>query len=283
MNGFQVASASILGRDHVGTGKNNQDALCVLRGGDEDRLVDSHLIAVVCDGCGSGAYSEFGARLGASVVANALRQELVLADRYGRHAASEVMRRVRDSVLTYLRLVVLAAVGPDRAAQAQFVQDHLLFTVVGAFVNTRVVWTFSLGDGVVYRNGDRITLEKNEGNAPAYLSYALIPGAAPQGGLDFVVHDAMSSEVSSVLIGTDGVEALVAAAEQRMPGRQELVGPIERLWTEDRFFTNKDALRRHLTLVNRDHQQIDWKRQVVDREHGPLKDDTTLVVIRRSS
>lgn len=286
---FQIASASVLGRDHVGPGKNNQDAVCVLR---RERCPDGYmvdaLIAVVCDGCGSGSNSEVGAQIGARLMARSLSESVMAVNHEARfepleRVAAKAMAEAAEHTLVYLRVLAQASVGSDPTAVAQFVKDYLLFTIVGAFVIDRVAWTFSLGDGVVYRNGERVALTPaNDRNAPAYLAYKMIPKAAPQDGLEFVIHGTVpASDVSSILVGTDGVEALVASAEQRMPGKPELVGTVDRLWTEDRFFQNKDALRRHLALVNRDWQAIDWKAQAVAREHGSLKDDTSLVVIRR--
>jgi len=54
-NQFEYASGSIIGRNHVLAGKNNQDAYHI--------SVNERFIAVVvCDGCGSGKHSEVGAK-----------------------------------------------------------------------------------------------------------------------------------------------------------------------------------------------------------------------------
>jgi len=53
---FDIAAASVIGREHARAGRNNQDALSLLAQGEV-------LAAVVADGCGSGAHSEVGAQI----------------------------------------------------------------------------------------------------------------------------------------------------------------------------------------------------------------------------
>ena len=59
---FQLAFATVAGRMHHLSGRNNQDAYAWTQG-------PGGLIAVVCDGCGSGPHSEVGAQVGARLVA----------------------------------------------------------------------------------------------------------------------------------------------------------------------------------------------------------------------
>ena len=64
---FEIAGGSVAGRSHVLAGKGNQDAY-------HWSVEERSLVAVVCDGCGSGAESEVGAALGARLlVAEAAR------------------------------------------------------------------------------------------------------------------------------------------------------------------------------------------------------------------
>ena len=64
---FEIAGGSVSGRSHVLAGKGNQDAY-------HWSVEERSLVAVVCDGCGSGAESEVGAALGARLlVAEAAR------------------------------------------------------------------------------------------------------------------------------------------------------------------------------------------------------------------
>jgi serine/threonine protein phosphatase PrpC len=65
VNSLEYAIGSIIGRNHVLAGKNNQDAYRIVSN-------EKFIIAVVCDGCGSGKHSEVGAKLGARLVINAI-------------------------------------------------------------------------------------------------------------------------------------------------------------------------------------------------------------------
>ncbi len=66
---FEIAGGSVSGRSHVLAGKGNQDAY--YWAGQETSLV-----AVVCDGCGSGASSEVGAELGARLLVAEVAREI---------------------------------------------------------------------------------------------------------------------------------------------------------------------------------------------------------------
>ena len=90
-----------------------------------------------------------------------------------------------------------------------------------------------------------------------------------------------TKEISSLLIGSDGLENLILAAENNIPGKNEKVGPINQFWEDDRYFKNPDMIRRRLTLVNRTITKTDWDNRKILKEHGLLPDDTTLIVIRR--
>jgi len=59
MDRYEIMSGSVIGHEHISLGKcligrNNQDAHKVVQ-------TPHRIVGVVCDGCGSGAHSEFGA------------------------------------------------------------------------------------------------------------------------------------------------------------------------------------------------------------------------------
>jgi serine/threonine protein phosphatase PrpC len=66
---IDVATGSVVGRDHGRTGKNNQDALAYVP-------LQEGIVAVVCDGCGSQPHSEVGAQLGAQLLTQAVARQL---------------------------------------------------------------------------------------------------------------------------------------------------------------------------------------------------------------
>jgi hypothetical protein len=145
-------------------------------------------------------------------------------------------------------------------------------------VTAEHVLVFSAGDGVWALNGELHPLGPFPGNAPPYLAYGLLkPGA---GSLKLQALRP-TAEVESLLLGTDGAAELGALHTARVPERDEPVGPLSQFWSEDRYFTNPDALRRRLSLLNREAVRADFATQRLVRVPGLLGDDTTLVVLRR--
>jgi hypothetical protein len=251
---FQIAGGSVTGQAHAAAGRNNQDAFSWEARGDG-------IVAVVCDGCGAGAHSEVGAKIGARLVAEAGARRLA-----SEAGPADLLEQVRRDVLRRLRLFATGmsadASGPGAAdAFARTVLDHFLFTVVGAIVTRRWAATFSLGDGLVILNGERRLLGPFPENEPPYLAYALL---TPSGERPFEIHRQVPvDDARSVLLASDGAVDLEALADTAVHGREEAVGPLSR------YFANRDMVRRRLAVVSRGPRG------------GLLPDDTTLVVVRR--
>ncbi len=256
---FEIAGGSLTGQAHVAAGRNNQDAFAweVNEGG---------LVAVVCDGCGSAPHSEVGAQVGARLVAGTCARFLASG-----LDPADLLQRVRRDVVQRLREVatgMTAGAPDDTAALARTVLDYFLFTVVGAVITPRWATTFALGDGLVVLNGERRQLGPFEDNEPPYLGYTLLTRSGSERSFD--VHRPVPvDEARSLLLATDGAIDLEALADRAVHGRQEPVGPLSQFWVDDRFFANRDMVRRRLAVASR----------------GPrgalLPDDTTLVVVRR--
>ena len=270
---FQVAAGSITGRSHRFAGKNNQDAYCFA-------MSDKAVAAVVCDGCSAGKHSEVGAKIGARMITGAV---IGTADQClpGSEAEATFWERIRQDVLAQLRVLSKAMGG----SLNQAVIDYFLFTTVGVLIKPDVTTVFSIGDGVYFLNDEMFRLGPFPGNEPPYLAYSLLEsfwGPDDQKKLQFNFEQiALTEKIESLLIGTDGALDLIAAQDRRVPGKEETVGPISQFWQEDKYFENPDMLRRRLTIVNRDVQQVDWKKQQVAKEKGLLSDDTTMVALRR--
>jgi hypothetical protein len=100
--------------------------------------------------------------------------------------------------------------------------------------------------------------------------------------LKFQINEIVATDsVDSILIGTDGVVNFIDSAELKLPGKEESVGDISQFWLDDRYFFNKDMVRRRLFLANKKLVRPLWSEQRMVEEKGLLPDDTTLVVIRR--
>ena len=276
---FEIAGGSVTGYEHVKTGKNNQDAFCWA-------VSDLAIAAVVTDGCSDSSHSEVGAKIGAKVVAEEIIKEArdynnsvtaLLPDTYPPYP---FWNNVRMRVLRKLDNIV-NSIGADPKTTL----DYFLFTIVGALITPWSGMIFSVGDGITFLNGEIQKLGPFPNNAPPYLGYSLL-GKSPDNirpeWLQFTVHKISDTRyIESILIGSDGLEDLINAAGENIPGKNELVGPISQFWEDDRYFKNPDMIRRKLSLINRTIAKIDWENRNVIREHGVLPDDTTLVVIRR--
>lgn len=257
---FDVAVGSVQGREHARSGRNNQDAACV-------RASEHGLVLVVADGCGSQPCSELGAQLGVRRLAQAAQARL---------ARGEAVEG--DGFLPGLREDLLGLMDGLASALGREVLGDLLFTVVGAVVTPAHTRIFSSGDGVWMLNGEVHALGPFPGNAPPYLAYALLRGEDVP-----LVSRALvpTGDVQALMLGTDGVGDLLGLAQARLPERDEAVGPLSRFWTDDRYFTNPDAVRRRLAQLNRESVRADFAERRLSRTPGLLTDDTTLVVLRR--
>lgn len=277
LDAFEIAGGSIPGRDHLGRGsvvrgRNNQDAFGWRRlaGG-------AALAAIVCDGCSTGRCSEVGAQLGIRLALRSLERRLAaqpehLALDEARAGLPRLLAGLRDDLLDDLAGLA-DALGGDPAETAR---DLLLFTVLGVLVTRSVAAVFSVGDGVWALDGVVRRIGPFPGNAPPYLGHALLGAGSAAPG--FVVEAlGPADEVRSILIATDGAADLAAAAAERVPGRDQLVGPLSQFWDDDRYLRNPDAIRRRLALLNAQAPArggSGWR-------GGLLPDDTTLVVLRR--
>lgn len=270
MKNWQFAGGSIQGRHHRTTGRNNQDALCWMCAG-------SNVVAVVCDGCGSGEHSEIGAQIGARLVTQILMHEL---SENPEEDVEAILEKARTAVLH--RVLDLAQAMGENLTQT--LCEYFLFTTVGVIMTQSQAVFFSLGDGLMFTNGEKISLGPFPNDAPPYLAYGLMKTILTQDcptTLQFQINRVSPvEELQSFLIGTDGVQDLMDVADKKLPGKEQTIGSIDALWKQDRFFANPDFVRRHLAGVNRDfigRDSVHFTRRI---EHGLLPDDTTLIVGR---
>lgn len=287
---FEVAAGSVVGRNHVLSGKNNQDAYWY-------EISDNAIVAVVCDGCSEGKHSEVGAKIGARLVTESILRNIeefpdystVLKEARGVWSTSLdlFLDNVKKDVVAELRVLTKLMGGYLK----QTVIDYFLFTVVGFIATPQNVCIFSLGDGAIIVNDSVINIGPYPDNKPPYLAYNLLGSVLDAGPprnrillstpLLQECKYAPMEEIQSILIGTDGVVDLIDATEKKTPGKDEVVGPIDQFWEDDRYFKNPDMVRRKLAMINREHKKIDWKKERIDKETGLLPDDTTLVVVRK--
>lgn len=208
-------AASVLGRSHARTGRNNQDAFAIGE-------ASGWMAAVVADGCSAGSSSEVGARLGARFAVERLL-ELV-----GQGTTPEQLgNQFKARLLADLRKLVELA-GGDAAS---FIGEHLLFTVLAAAWNGDRAVVLAAGDGLVAVDGQLQVLDSGPSNAPAYLAYGLLrESPAPT-----VLH---AGPARTVALGSDGVAELVRAEPEA----------FEALLDEELVFANPFTLQRRFNV-----------------------------------
>lgn len=157
---LRVRYGRIIGRNHMQRQQNCQDSLTVIE-------TESLAIGVICDGCGSGSSSEVGAILASSFLA----EEAAKALENGT-PLSELTVYLCTKLQTMLSWFI-AVMQPDDLSA--FVQEHLLFTVLGFAVHkdTQDVLIWAAGDGWVLM--DDQFQHRDQQNTPEYPAYALLP------------------------------------------------------------------------------------------------------------
>jgi hypothetical protein len=223
MTEIQIAGGTVIGREHVTIGRNNQDAFCWAS-------TPEATVGVVADGCGSGVHSEVGAQIGARLLTEALR---VSAAGLDCEAPKSALERLRLDLLVQVRQVAEAMGGSFN----QVVGEYFLFTLLGFVIGPRWTTIFGIGDGVFVLNGQRRVLVAAD-NAPPYAGYGLL--GPDGGGPRFEVHAALATQdLRSLLVGTDGAGEIPDLAE---------------LWTDDRYYANPYNVGRRLVQWNRTHR-----------------------------
>jgi len=271
---FEVAIGSVTGRDHILVNKNNQDASCV-------RADKEKIVVVVCDGCSEGRHSEVGAKIGASLIAEEIKK---VALNTGQLYSKNFWEEVRRNTLARIRCLAVDMGG----SFLRVISDYFLFTVIGFVLTKENFFLFSIGDGFAQVNDESIMLGPFPGNEPPYLAYALLGSSLTKKDpmqLKFkLVKTTKQEQINSIIIGSDGIEYLIEARDKNIPGKNDLVGPIEQFF-EDKYYKNKDMLRRRLAIINKDSVKYirDVRESIVEvkKENGLLRDDTTIVALRR--
>ncbi len=280
-NQFEVAAGSVIGRDHLKDlgWRNNQDTVATVVG-------NGCIALVVADGCSASeqstaSHNEVGAQIGCKLIAKAVSsasqsfQESV--EKHGIISAAFEMELIRMRVLEQIKQLAVLMGGDFHLN----IRDYFLFTLVGALITPVKAFVFSIGDGVVFVNGELIRIGPFPNNQPPYLGYGLVKSTIDPSLCKFTFHAILpTDEITSILVGTDGVGELIDAETCNLPGKNAQVGPVSQFWEDDRYFTNSDQVRRKLALVNCEITRVSVEGELV-RFPGLLKDDTTLAVIRR--
>ena len=246
---FMVSAASIAGAEHLRLQRNNQDGVAVYQD-------PSAIVAVVCDGCSAGRYSEVGSRLGARYMASWLSANIEA------ELDARLLAELTGSTLAFLLTIARSLDGRQHGI-AQPIADYLLYAFIAAVVKEERTVIFGIGDGAFSVNGQVHHLDPGPKNAPPYLSYRLVPTKTDytQGDLRSTIYWAgASATIESLFIGSDGLSA--PCFNDESDAQNELL----RFEGQDRFVINPSLLQKRLVAL---------------AQHHPIHDDTTMVLLRR--
>jgi len=294
---FEFAGASVVGQDHMSRngvliGKPNQDAMC------DVHLFPEHRVFVVCDGCGSGTFSEVGSRIGARMTCLTISEMLAgrgydIGDwplgRDGVQRMSSFMDRIRGSIAGRIETQAKAMSDwRDSSSYLTTLGEYFSFTILGVIMAGRMAVTFNIGDGYFVVNGDVSQREAGDDNAPPYIIYDLIPDAHlkdPRGvrlrnQMVFECHDLKS--IDSIIVATDGMRDILSKEGVEYPGRTDKAIPPPSGFLKDEFFINPSRLQRELSMMNTERMLLTDDGNL-QRHPGLLSDDTTMYVIRKKT
>ena len=255
---YMAAAGSVIGREHVRLFKNNQDGVAIAAEGDT-------IVAAVTDGCSSSRYPEVGARLAAAWLA---RSTLTYAQGA---TPAERADALGQGLLDFIGSVCFQ-MSPGGMPIDDLLHHYFLFTYMVALITPDSTWISGQGDGVFSVNGRTTVLDSGPENAPRYPAYRLADpsrlkgGTAAMAGRPATLYYGATADVKSLVIGTDGLNDLIDHADEVLMdgGRQ---GGLEQFEEDGRYLLNPSLVQKRLIVIG--------------DGHGHLRDDTTLVVIRR--
>lgn len=283
---FQTTTGTTAGSTHR-TGPrlvNNQDAVT--------SVMTPHLrLGTVSDGCGSQPHSGYGSQFMVNVL-----PKLIIA----RYRPGMTLDQAWFDAL-YRALVKFTArkVKTEFLDPIQALNTHMMATVGGVIETPATGETddtpategmthfYGAGDFVVCTNNEVTKWKPEEGNKPLYPVLSLAFPGDPR--FKFRVISVPTANLTHYLFGTDGVEKLLEVCAddgECIPGSDDPVGPINQIWTTDKFYTG-DQHPRHPTTgpeevdawLNRLAQN--WRLQGPAQHGGLLDDDTTFYAARR--
>jgi hypothetical protein len=256
-----AAEGCVVGREHRRVGRDGQD-------GHASRVGPRAAVAVVTDGCSSGASSEVGARLFAAVVSQLAYDHVLEAldgpdgtldpEALARGVTADLVARL-DVVLGVLVPCGEGGDGRDAAgarAAARAIERFLLFGFLVAVVAGETAFVFGVGDGVIVTEDEVVVIDPGPENAPPYAAYALLtPDAVGSAPLPRVHVVRPGRTMAWIAVATDGLAALPEAS-------------LLALASDARLAKNPSLLGKRLRVL---------------AEAGTFHDDATMAVLTRRS
>lgn len=193
-----VKSGKVIGRGHLLASRNCQDSLKTFSFTLQDKI---YHVGWISDGCSKGAYSEVGSTLATQFLTN--QSVLYLKDGVPLEA---IPLFLFEDLLIFLRQNLTSQNLPTPQDQAQYVNDYLLFTLVGFLIGPKSSQVMAYGDGLVIINDQIYRRDfQDESDYPGYLlldprylnpSRRLLPSG-------FDIYPLKTADIQKLAIGSD--------------------------------------------------------------------------------
>src|SRR5579863_6752015 len=123
---YRIRQGIVPGRNHMLDARNCQDAMYSSSFEVDEQ---AYTAGVIADGCGEGEHSEVGAQLAVRFIIHAIRRSV-----QDGVAFEHLPDQLFDQLLHFLKVVTNTYSFADVREMVTFVNDHLLFTVLGFIV-----------------------------------------------------------------------------------------------------------------------------------------------------
>lgn len=224
---IRVRTGQIIGRDHMMRQANCQDSHAVGTHG-------SHFIGIVCDGCGSSTHSEVGAKLAAQYLTDQAIHMLNM-----NKSLDEIPHLLYQSMISFLNYLVVGMQPHDPVA---YIEDYLLFTIVGVIASEDEGVIFTAGDGLI--KVDECEQQIDQDNTPTYIAYHLLDLDQMAGFTmpdSFQIHP-VKPDWQQIAIATDGFEAKLLPEVWGLQHERGLQRMLNRWSMQERRFTDDTTI-----------------------------------------
>jgi Stage II sporulation protein E (SpoIIE) len=257
-NDFQIfhGAVSRIGESHINFPIGYQDAqFCVNQNG--------IFIGVICDGCSFATdgytQNQVGAILGSEMIARNIF-DLIKYQGNENVNFNEILAKANDLSKRFFEKI-LSSLGLRRLGidKKKFIEEKLLFTVIGLMIVNNSYCIFGCGDGVFGINEDNCDVEKGKLSSPKYLQPLLNSRVVEQ------FHIYRKGEIK------DGDTLWIASD-----------GLLNLLENEDGISNFSDFLgdERTCKTVEDNNQTVQPFRQLTQKYKNRLSDDIALVVTK---
>jgi hypothetical protein len=259
-NGFQIfhGAASRIGESHINFPIGYQDAqFCLNHGG--------VFVGVICDGCSlaTNGYTQnqVGAILGSELIARNLFKYANYSTKGNVNFNYILSKSNRESRLFFKRFLGSLRASQLRIDRKKFIEEKLLFTVIGLLVINNLYCFFGCGDGLFGINHDVCDVEKDF-SSQKYLQPLLDSKVAEK----FIVYrTGIIKDDVTLWIASDGLLGLF--------NKEEGLENFSKFLSDERT----------CKIIEDDDQTIQPFRQLTQKYKSRLNDDITVVISKVKS